>query len=67
MMIKSKKSLVFVAFCASCSRYEAPSLPDLNRKSFSYDDVMQKQIVLKKRITEAQSSTVSSSEYRPEQ
>jgi hypothetical protein len=58
-MIRSKKLLVSVILCVSCSRNETPDLPDLERKSFSYDAIMQKQSILKDRIHDAQQSVAA--------
>ncbi|MDR2068067.1 MAG: hypothetical protein LBP41_03710 [Holosporaceae bacterium] len=63
-MIKFLKRSVFVVFCASCSRYETPDLPDLDSKSFSYEEVMQKQTFLKKRVGKARQLNAGSTERR---
>ena len=39
---------IFFAFVA-CSFYETPELPDVNRESFSYTDVVKKRNALEKR------------------
>lgn len=39
---------IFFAFVA-CTLYETPELPDINRESFSYTDVVKKRDALEKR------------------
>ena len=41
---------IFFAFVA-CSFYETPELPDINRKSFSYKDVVKQRNMLEKKKT----------------
>ena len=47
----AQKSLIFLIFFAfvSCSFYETPELPDIDRKSFSYKEVVKKRNALEKR------------------
>ena len=47
----AKKFLLFLIFFAfvSCSFYEKPELPDIDRKSFSYKEVVKKRNALEKR------------------
>lgn len=49
--IIAKKLIIFFVFFAfiSCSLYETPELPDINRKSFSYKDIIKKKEALNKR------------------
>jgi hypothetical protein len=34
----------------ACTRYETPDLPDLNKKSFSHEEILQKQKEIRKKI-----------------
>lgn len=47
----AKKCVIFGIFFAfvSCSFYETPELPDIDRKSFSYKEVVKKRNALEKR------------------
>lgn len=46
-----QKFVIFCTFFAfvSCSFYETPELPDIDRKSFSYKEVVKKRNALEKR------------------
>jgi hypothetical protein len=35
----------------ACSRYETPELPNLDKKSFSVEEILQKQQEIRKRIS----------------
>lgn len=47
-----KLSLVVFIFTTACVNYETPPLPDLDAKSFSYEEIMQQQKELQQRITQ---------------
>jgi hypothetical protein len=38
--MKFKIRLIILLVCSACSSYETPPLPDLNAKSFSYEEIM---------------------------
>jgi hypothetical protein len=38
-------------FSAACSRYETPELPNLDKESFSTEEILQKQQEIRKRIS----------------
>jgi hypothetical protein len=44
------KKAFLLLFLGACSRYETPDLPDLDRKSFSSEEIFEKQNELKKRV-----------------
>ncbi|MDR0678162.1 MAG: hypothetical protein LBF44_01330 [Holosporaceae bacterium] len=44
------KKLLPLFFLISCSQYKTPSLPSLDEKSFSGEEILQKQKELKEKI-----------------
>jgi hypothetical protein len=40
-----------ILFVVACSRYETPELPNLDKESFSTEEIMQKQQEIRKRIS----------------
>jgi hypothetical protein len=51
------KKFILVFFLISCSRYQTPELPDLNKKSFSSEKILQKQKELDAKIKETNNCT----------
>ncbi|MDR2782113.1 MAG: hypothetical protein LBB21_06730 [Holosporaceae bacterium] len=44
------QKIILILFLASCSRYKTPDLPDLQKETFSTEDILQKQKELEERI-----------------
>ncbi|MDR0968864.1 MAG: hypothetical protein LBL99_04530 [Holosporaceae bacterium] len=44
------KKIAFFILITACSSYETPDLPDLNKESFSTDEILQKEKELKEKI-----------------
>ncbi|MDR1983026.1 MAG: hypothetical protein LBQ08_04515 [Holosporaceae bacterium] len=44
------KMIFILFFLTSCSQYETPDLPPLNKKSFSSEEILNKQKELRKKI-----------------
>ncbi|MDR2268052.1 MAG: hypothetical protein LBD81_01205 [Holosporaceae bacterium] len=42
-----KFKFIVLLVCSACSSYETPSLPDLDAKSFSYEEIMESKEKLK--------------------
>jgi hypothetical protein len=45
--------VLFVLLCLGCSRYETPSLPELDRESISPEEILRRQEELKRLVEKA--------------
>ncbi|MDR3151545.1 MAG: hypothetical protein LBT67_01680 [Holosporaceae bacterium] len=45
--MKFRMKILIPLVCSACSYYETPPLPDLNAKSFSYEEIMESKKKLK--------------------
>jgi hypothetical protein len=52
MVINSMLKIFLLLLLSACSKYQTPDLPDLQRESFSSEEIFQKQMELEKKIRE---------------